>query len=143
LMLCNVAFAINVVYSRGLVQTYGALRVTILTMILAAVPALAFFRPGVFDIIRNLDAFAWGSLFYLGFIGTIVVVIMWNFAVGQLRSATVGASLYVIPLLAAVSGWVVLGETLGSRSIMAGLIILAGVAISEFGGQWTVGQKKS
>ncbi len=143
LMFCNVCFAINVVFSRSLVQTYGAFRVTILTMIFAAIPALAFFRPDVVDVIRNLNAFAWFSLFHLGFIGTIVVVIMWNHAVGQLRPATVGASLYVIPLLAVVSGWVVLGETLGLRALIAGLVILAGVAISEFGAKWTNQLKKS
>lgn len=133
LMLCNVAFSINVVYSRPLVQQYGAFRITLLTMILASIPALGFFRPGVISVIANLDRFAWGSLFYLGFVGTIVVVVLWNYAVGHLRPATVGASLYAIPVLGALSGWIVLNETLTWQAMLAGLIIIGGVAVSEFG----------
>ncbi len=133
LLLCNVAFAINVVFSKPLIQTYGALRTTLMTMIVTAVPALVFFRPSVIPVIANLEWVDWVSLFYLGFIGTIVVVVMWNYAVGQLRPATVGASLYVIPVLAAASGWFLLGETMSTQLVLAGLIILAGVAISEFG----------
>jgi drug/metabolite transporter (DMT)-like permease len=141
LMLCNVAFSINVVYSRPLVQRYGAMRVTLLTMILAAVPALGFFQPGVFSVIAKLDLNAWATLIYLGFIGTILVVIFWNYAVGQLRPATVGASLYAIPVLGALSGWVVLGETLTWQAMLAGLIIIAGVAISEFGKSARIDQR--
>jgi drug/metabolite transporter (DMT)-like permease len=133
LFLCNVAFAINVVYSRSLVQTYGATRITILTMILTAVPALFFFRPETLGVIGSLGRFEWWSLFFLGFIGTIAVVILWNQAVGLLRPVTVGASLYVIPFLAVISGWLVLNESLSLQSLVAGVIIVAGVAISEFG----------
>jgi drug/metabolite transporter (DMT)-like permease len=132
LMLCNVCFAINIVFSKPLVQTYGAVRVTMLTMILAALPALLFFRPGVVEVIATLDAFGWWSLFFLGFVGTILVVVFWNHAVGQLPPNTVGASLYVIPILGTLSGWLVLGETLTWQAITGGAIVLAGVAFSEF-----------
>ncbi len=133
LLLCDLAFAINIVFSRPLVQEYGAFRITIWTMILTAIPAIFFIRPESFSIITNLSPQAWGELFYLGFIGTILVVIFWNYAVGVLRPTTVGASLYVIPLLAAVAGWVVLDESLTARTLLAGAIILIGVAICEFG----------
>jgi drug/metabolite transporter (DMT)-like permease len=132
LMLCNVCFAINIVFSKPLVQTYGAMRVTMLTMILAALPALAFYRPGVFGVIAAMDTFSWWSLFFLGFVGTILVVVLWNHAVGQLPTNTVGASLYVIPILGTLSGWLVLGETLTWQAIAGGAVVLAGVAFSEF-----------
>ncbi len=132
LMFCNVCFAINIVFSKPLVLAYGAMRVTMLTMILAAVPALFFFRPGVFGVIAGLDAFGWWSLFFLGFVGTILVVVIWNHAVGQLPPTTVGASLYVIPILGSLSGWLILNETLTWQAIVGGVIVLAGVAYSEF-----------
>jgi drug/metabolite transporter (DMT)-like permease len=135
LLLCDIAFAMNIVFSRPLIQQYGAFRVTLWTMILAAIPALFFFRPDVAQVITSLPMNAWGELFYLGFIGTILVVVFWNYAVGILRPTTVGASLYAIPLLAALSGWLILDETLTMRTIIAGAVILAGVAISEFTGR--------
>jgi drug/metabolite transporter (DMT)-like permease len=133
LLLADVSFAINVVFSPPLVREYGALKTTLLTMILAAVPALFFFRPETPGIIANLGGYAWFSLFFLGFIGTIVVVVMWNYAVGILPPATMGASLYAIPPLAALAGYFILNETLTSQVLIAGAIILAGVALSEFG----------
>jgi drug/metabolite transporter (DMT)-like permease len=129
---CGIAFAINVVASRPLVQKYGTLRVTLVTMLLCAVPALPFYNSRIFATVADFDLFAWGSLVYLGLVGTIIAVITWNYAVGALRPTTVGASLYTIPLLAVLSGWLVLGERITIHTAIAGLIIVAGVAISEF-----------
>jgi drug/metabolite transporter (DMT)-like permease len=130
---CGVAFAVNVVYSRPLVQRYGALKITLLTMMLCAIPALPFYNSGIVASVLSLDLFAWGSLIYLSLVGTILAVITWNYAVGLLRPTTIGASLYAVPLLAVLSGWVVLGESVTIHTILAGLLIVAGVAISEFG----------
>ncbi len=128
-----IAFSVNVVFSRPLVQTYGPLRVTVMSMLLSAIPALMFYRGEVWGIVANLDARAWASLFYLGPIGTILAVITWNYAVGLLRPSTIGGSLYVIPILSILGGWLLLGEPFSTQTIIAGLIILAGVAIAEYG----------
>jgi drug/metabolite transporter (DMT)-like permease len=132
IMLCNVAFAINIVFSKPLVIKYGAMRITFLSAILTALPALFFFRPSVIPVISNLDTYAWGTLFYLGFVGTIFVVVLWNYAVGILKPTTVGASLYAIPVLGALSGWIVLGETLTWQTLLGGAVIILGVALAEF-----------
>jgi drug/metabolite transporter (DMT)-like permease len=136
LMLCNVAFSINVVFSKPLVQTYGAMRVTILTMIFAGMPALLFYTSSVPGKIKAFGLMEWWTLFFLGFIGTILVVILWNHAVGRLRPVTVGASLYAIPVLGVISGWFVLNEAITLHTVLAGLIIIAGVAFAEFGGSF-------
>jgi drug/metabolite transporter (DMT)-like permease len=136
---CSIAFGINVVLSKPLVQTYGPLKITFIGMILTAVPALVFYRPEVWGIITSLNWKAWASLFYLGPIGTIIAVIAWNYAVGQLSPTTVGGSLYVVPVLSYVGGWLFLNETIGIQTLMAGAIILAGVAIAEYGRSLTLG----
>ena len=48
-------------------------------------------------------------------------------------AATIGASLYVIPVIAIVAGGVLLGETVTLTAIMGGLLILGGVAVAQFG----------
>jgi drug/metabolite transporter (DMT)-like permease len=128
-------FGINVVLSKPLAQTYGAFRLTNVTMVLAAVPALLFFRPEAWTIMKGLDWKAWASLVYLGPIGTILAVVTWNFAVARLRPSTVGGSMYVVPVLALIAGVVMLGEPLTVRGLAAGAIIIAGVAIAEFWGR--------
>lgn len=129
----GIPFAINVVCSKPLVEKYGTMRTTLLTMIAAGVPALAFFHPGIPAIVMSLDLYAWWCLFYLGFIGTILASVTWYFAINRLPPTTIGASVYVIPLLAVASGWLILGEKVTIHTLFAGLVILTGVAISEFG----------
>lgn len=130
---CSIAFSLNVVFSRPLAQAYGPLKLTALTMTLAAIPALAFYRPNVWAVLAGLGPSEWGALFYLGPIGTIFAVILWNEAVAKLPPSTVGGSLYVIPILSAISGWALLAEPITSRTIIAGAIILSGVAFAEYG----------
>lgn len=130
---CGIAFSVNVVFSKPLVEAYGPLRVTIICMLLTGIPALAFFRPAVLDTVAGFGMFEWATLVYLGLIGTIFAVITWNYSVMRLRPATLGASLYAVPILAIIAGWIVLGEKLAPQAAIAGAIIIAGVAISEFG----------
>ena len=135
---CGVAFSIFAVFSKPLINDYGPLRVTVVTMILAAIPALGFFRSSVLISLKSFGFAEWGILFYLGFIGTVIAVMTWNYAVARLRPATLGASLYVVPLLAVIAGWLVLGEKLSWHAAAAGTVIIAGVAVSEFGKNMTL-----
>jgi drug/metabolite transporter (DMT)-like permease len=130
---CGLAFALSVVLSRPLVQSYGSLRVTMINLTLLGVPALLFYRGQAWDVIANLDGEAWFALFYLGPLGTIFASVLWNDAIGKLPPSTVGGWLYVIPILSAVSGWLVLDEPVTQHTVVAGAIILAGVAVAEYG----------
>jgi drug/metabolite transporter (DMT)-like permease len=130
---CSIAFSLNVVFSRPLAQAYGSLKLTAISMLLTAIPALAFYRPEAWTVIAGLDLKAWGALFYLGPVGTIFAVVLWNRAVASLPPSTVGGSLYVIPILSALSGWILLAEPITLQTVVAGAIILAGVAFAEYG----------
>ncbi len=133
ILACGAAFALSVVLSRPLVQSYGSLRVTMINLTLLGIPALLFYRGQAWDVIANLDAEAWFALFYLGPLGTIFASVLWNDAVGKLPPTTVGGSLYVIPILSAIGGFLILGEPVTQHTIVAGVIILAGVAAAEYG----------
>jgi drug/metabolite transporter (DMT)-like permease len=80
-----------------------------------------------------MDQNAIFSLIYLTFIGTLVTLGTWNYAVGQLRPTAVGASLYLIPVFAITAGTLLLGELITATTLVAGAIILLGVAIAQFG----------
>jgi drug/metabolite transporter (DMT)-like permease len=133
ILACGAAFTVNVVLSKPLVQSYGPLRVTFVNLALAGLPALLFYRSEAWNVLANLDADAWFALFYLGPLGTIFASIIWNYAVGKLPPSSVGGSLYMIPILSVLAGWLILGETVSAHTILAGLIILSGVAIAEYG----------
>jgi drug/metabolite transporter (DMT)-like permease len=125
-------WAVYVIYSRSLIQAYGTVKISLLSLALAALPALFFISPGTWTTITSLDQEAILTLCYLTLIGTLVTLGTWNYAVGQLRPSAVGASLYLIPVFAIMAGALLLDEVITLTTLIAGGIILLGVAIAQF-----------
>lgn len=126
-------WSIYVIFSKTLIQSYGSFKIMALSIMLAALPALAFASSGTWETARDLDRNAIFALLYLTLIGTLLTVSTWNYATAQLQPTTVGASLYLIPVLAIASGALVLGESITTTALIAGAIILLGVAFAQFG----------
>ncbi len=126
-------WAVYVIYSKSLIQTYGSVKLSLLSLAIATFPALLFISPSTWETTMSLDQNAIFSLFYLTFIGTLVTLGTWNYAVGLLRPTAVGASLYLIPVFAITAGTLLLGEIVTATTLTAGGIILLGVAIAQFG----------
>ena len=130
---CGLFWSIYVIFSKSLIQAYGSFKITALSSLLATLPALAFASSGTWETARSLDRNGLLALFYLTFAGTLLTVSTWNFATARLQSTTVGAALYLVPILAIASGAIVLGETVAAPTLIAGGIILLGVALAQFG----------
>ncbi len=126
-------WAVYVIYSRSLIQAYGSVKISMLSLALAALPALLFISPGTWTTVTSLNQEAILTLCYLTVIGTLVTLGTWNYAVGQLRPTAVGASLYLIPVFAIMAGALLLDEVITPTTLIAGGIILFGVAIAQFG----------
>lgn len=124
-------WSVFVVYGRPLIQKYGALKITGLSNIIIALPLLPFMSGNTFNAIADLEARAMAELAFLIFVGGSAAVLSWNYAAGHLRPSTVGASLYVVPVIAVIAGWAMLGEEITPRILLAAAIILAGVATSQ------------
>lgn len=130
---CDIGWAIYVIFSKPLIRKYGTFKITAWTLLLCGPPSLAFISPSTLPSLLALEGAAWFSLIFLSVIGTVICVVTWNFAVPHLSSTTMGASLYLIPVLAVLSGWAMLHEKITASTLIAGFIILVGVAAAEFG----------
>lgn len=126
-------WAIYVIYSKSLIQTYGSVKLSLLSLAIATLPALFFISPSTWATTMSLNQNSILALFYLTFIGTLLTLGTWNYAVGLLRPTAVGASLYLIPVFAITAGTLLLGEIVTATTLIAGAIILLGVAIAQFG----------
>ncbi len=126
-------WAVYVIYSKSLIQTYGSVKLSLLSLAIATLPALFFISPGTWATTMGLNQNSILSLAYLTFIGTLVTLGTWNYAVGLLRPTAVGASLYLIPIFAITAGTLLLGEIVTVTTLIAGAVILLGVAIAQFG----------
>ncbi len=133
IFLSGLAWSIYVIFSKPLIQRYGSYKISALTLAIAALPLLVFTSGNTLHVAMNLDASGLFSLFFLIVIATFISLMFWNFASGILRPTAIGASLYLVPVLAVVSGYVMLNETVTRNTLIAGIIILTGVAVAQFG----------
>ena len=133
LFLCDLAWVIYVIYSKPLVQKYGTFKITAWTLVLCALPALPFISASTLPAALSLSLQDVMSLIFLSILGTVICMVTWNYATGRLSATTMGASLYMVPVLAVMSGWALLDEPFSISTVIAGFIILAGVAVAEFG----------
>jgi drug/metabolite transporter (DMT)-like permease len=131
IFLGGVTWSVFVVFSKPLIQTYGALKISGLSNALIALPMLPFVNGRTVEAVSNLDQRAMFGLLFLTFIGASASIITWNYAAASLRPSVLGASLYVMPLVAVIAGWAILDEPVTVNTIIAAAIILAGVAISQ------------
>jgi drug/metabolite transporter (DMT)-like permease len=131
IFLAGLAWAIHVVFGRSLIQKHGALKITCLVNMLIAPVALPFLTRDIIDSVANMPPHAMWSLILLQTLGT-ASVFTWNYAAGHVRPTLLGVSLYIMPILAIFAGWLFLNEAITPVVIAATLVILAGVAISQW-----------
>lgn len=106
---------------------------------LQAFSGAVFFLPGALA----ADAAAWTAapvvswlaVAYLGGVVTLGAFGLYNMAVARMASAQAAASINLVPLVAVVSGWLLLGETLPPAQLAASVVILGGVLLGQGGGK--------
>jgi drug/metabolite transporter (DMT)-like permease len=76
---------------------------------------------------------AWAGVAYLGGVVTLGGFGLYNQAVTRLASAQAAASINLVPLVAVLAGWLMLGEALAPAQLLACALILAGVALGQTG----------
>ena len=71
------------------------------------------------------------AIVYLGAVITLGAYGLYNFGLKHLPAGQAAMFVNLIPVFAVLLGWMILGETLSARQIIATLLILAGVWISQ------------
>lgn len=134
IFLSGTAWAIYVVVSKPLIQKYGAFSISAMSLSLCSavmVPMLA--RPSTLTTLANMTPRSWLELGYIAIISTMICSFTWNYAASRMKAAASGAFLYLIPIIGVAAGALILREHVTSGMVMGGALILAGVAIAQFG----------
>ncbi|RSM87598.1 EamA/RhaT family transporter [Kibdelosporangium aridum] len=71
------------------------------------------------------------ALLLLGIGPSAIGFVTWAYAQARLPVATAANTLYLVPFLAIGIGWAVLGESVHPASLLGGVMVLAGVAVSR------------
>ncbi|MCE7083031.1 EamA family transporter [Streptomyces sp. ST2-7A] len=72
-----------------------------------------------------------GGFLYLGVIGALVSYVLWFRGLERLPASAVSFLALVSPLVAAVLGWVVLGEAFTPRQLLGGLLIAGAILLAQ------------
>lgn len=114
-----------------LIAKHGAVQSSAVTMVLGTVPLLALGWQGLPAVAHHLSATDWEILLALALGSSVIALLAWNKAVAQLGAQTAGWFLYLMPVLSALGGRVLLAEPLTIYELIGGVMILLSVFIAQ------------
>ncbi len=124
------AYAGGVVTQKPLLRRVSALQVTWLACGVGAIACLPF-APALFRELGGADASAVDWAVNLGVFPTALAFTTWAYALTRTTAGRMGATTYLVPPLAVLMGWVILGEVPPPLALLGGALCLAGVAVSR------------
>lgn len=125
-----VAYAVAVVAQKPLLTRLPALQVTWLAATIGAVSCLPF-GP---SLVREAAAAPPSMLAWVVFLGafpTALAFTTWAYALSRTSAGRMGATTYLVPPIAVLLGWVLLGETPATLALGGGVLCLVGVFLTR------------
>jgi drug/metabolite transporter (DMT)-like permease len=130
LLVAVLAYAAAVVVQKSVLARVSALQVTWLGCAAATV-ALLPFAPMLVRDVKAAGATAIGQTVYLGLVPTAIGFATWTFALRRTSAGRMGAMTYLIPSIAVLLGWAILGETPPWLAVAGGALCLGGVYLAR------------
>ncbi|GAA3511949.1 DMT family transporter [Actinocatenispora rupis] len=124
-----VAYAVGVVSQKPLLATVSALRVTWLASTVAAVCCLPYAPSLVREVAAAPSAALW--VVFLGVGPTALAFTTWAYALARTSAGRAGTTTYLVPPLAILLGWLLLGEVPVALAFAGGALCLFGVWLSR------------
>lgn len=124
------AYAGGVVAQKPLLERTSGLQITFLACVIGVVACLPF-APGLLRELGHArgSAIAWTA--YLGVFPTAIGFTTWAYALKRTSAGRMGATTYLVPPLAVLLGWLILGESPPPLAFLGGLLCLVGVAATR------------
>ena len=129
-VLCIVAalgYAGGVVAQKPVLRDASPLIVTWLACTVGAIVCLPF-APALVDQLGHASGKSIGSIVYLGLAPTAIGFVTWAYALSHTTAGRMGSTTYLVPPVALLLGWAILGEVPPLLAIPGGILCLAGVA---------------
>ena len=133
-VLCIVAaltYAAGVVAQKPVLREATPLAVTWLACLVGAVSCLPF-APGLFAELGRAPGGDVAWMGYLGLFPTAIGFLTWAYALSHTSAGRMGSTTYLVPPVALILGWAVLGEVPALLALPGGVLCLAGVALARW-----------
>jgi len=129
-VIAAVSYAVGVVSQKPLLDRLPAAQVTWLACTIGAVSCLPF-GPALIHELRTASAATIWWVIYLGVVPTALGFTTWAFALRRTSAGRLGATTYLVPVVAIGLAWLFLGETPALLALLGGAVCLVGVGISR------------
>jgi drug/metabolite transporter (DMT)-like permease len=129
-LVAALAYAGGVVAQKPVLGSSSALAVTWLACTVGALSCLPY-APTLVHNLGHARASAIGWTVYLGVAPTAIGFVTWAYALARTTAGRMGSTTYLVPPLAVLLGWAILGEVPPVLALPGGLLCLGGVALSR------------
>jgi drug/metabolite transporter (DMT)-like permease len=123
-------YAGGVVAQKPVLSRVSALQVTWLACTIGLVVCLPF-APSLVDELGRAEASSIAWMVYLGAFPTAIGFMTWAYALSRTTAGRMGATTYLVPPIAILMGWALLGETPEALAVAGGVLCLAGVVVAR------------
>jgi drug/metabolite transporter (DMT)-like permease len=132
MLIGNIAsYAVFIVLARPMVARLGTLSTIAWVFLFGTLEAAPFtVEPVMATSWSTLPLWAWGSLAFILFGATLGTYLLNAYALKRVESSVVAVYVYIQPIIASVASWLVLGIVPTLRTVVAGAVIVVGVALS-------------
>lgn len=129
-LLAAAATACGVVLQKPALAKASPAQVTTFGCLVGAIACLPFSGQLVSQL-GDAPASAVLNVVYLGVFPTALAFSTWAYALSRMSASTMGVATYLVPVLAILLSWAVLGEVPAWLTVAGGVLCLAGVGVSR------------
>jgi len=131
--LAALAYAGGVVSQKPVLRDSSALAVTWLACTIGAVSCLGY-GPQLVDEVGRAHTSVIEWTVYLGVAPTAIGFVCWAYGLSRTTAGRMGSTTYLVPPLALLMGWAILGEVPPLLALPGGALCLGGVALARNSG---------
>ncbi|MGH9379959.1 MAG: DMT family transporter [Thermoanaerobaculia bacterium] len=132
-LLAALVYAGSVTIQKPLLARSSGLVITWLACTVGAIVCLPF-APALISELATASPASITWTIYLGALPTAVAFTTWAYALARTTAGRMGATLYLIPPLTILMGWLFLGEVPPTLALLGGALCLGGVMLARSGG---------
>jgi drug/metabolite transporter (DMT)-like permease len=124
------AYSGAVVIQKPLLARVSALQITWLACTLGALACMPF-APTLVRDVGNARTSAITWTIYLGLFPTAIAFTTWAYALARTTAGRMGSTTYLVPPIAILLGWAILGESPPALAFLGGVLCLTGVGVTR------------
>ena len=132
-VVASVASARYTVASKPLTIKYGPLTISAWSALLGTAVMAPLLSPSLVSQAESMSPLGWGSVLYLALLSTTFANTVFFVLVSRQPLSKLGVQLYLVPVVSAVGGVLILGESLAAATIVGGALLLAAVGLATTG----------